>query len=220
MALVTCRVCQRQVSDAAHVCVHCGSALWAPAAPPRETPAPWPAHPGAAVALESPYLAPPAAVAEDELHPLAIHKLVLLSIFTLGLYELYWFYRNWKRVRARTGEDISPFWRAFFAPLWAYSMFEEVDRQALAQQMEVGWSSIALGAAYFLLSAAWRLPDPWSLITFVGFLPLLPVQASINAMAARRGVRADDSFDGRHYAAFAVGSLLLLLAVAGTLLPQ
>ena len=28
-------------------------------------------------------------------------KLALMSFFTFGIYELYWFYRNWQRVRVR-----------------------------------------------------------------------------------------------------------------------
>ena len=55
--------------------------------------------------------------AEHPYFPVATHKFVVLSICTLGLYDLYWFYQNWQRVRRRTREDLSPFWRAAFAPL-------------------------------------------------------------------------------------------------------
>ena len=44
-------------------------------------------------------------------------KLAILSFATLGLYELFWFYKNWALIRARTGRDISPFWSAFFSIL-------------------------------------------------------------------------------------------------------
>lgn len=47
-------------------------------------------------------------------------KLVLLSIFTFTLYEFYWFYRNWKHLKAHKNLDISPGWRTvgLFVPLY------------------------------------------------------------------------------------------------------
>ena len=47
----------------------------------------------------------------------ALGKVVVMSLVTFGLYELYWMYQQWKRVKIRTMEDLSPFWRTFFAPL-------------------------------------------------------------------------------------------------------
>ena len=34
------------------------------------------------------------------LFPVATHKFIVLSICTLGIYELYWCYQNWKRIKA------------------------------------------------------------------------------------------------------------------------
>jgi hypothetical protein len=46
-------------------------------------------------------------------------KLVVMSLCTFGLYELYWFYMNWNLLKQRHNSDISPFWRAFFAIFFA-----------------------------------------------------------------------------------------------------
>lgn len=202
MALVTCRACKRQVSGDAPACEYCGNPL--PAAAPA----------GAAPALAQ---APAAAV--DQLHPLAIHKLVLLSLCTIGLYQVFWFYRNWTRVRERTGRNLSPFWRAFFAPIWSYSLFDEVADQARAAQVRVAWSPMVHALAFFLLSAFWRLPGQWSLLCFLSVLPLVPVQLTINQMAALRGVRPDDTFDRRHVTVVVIGGILVVLAVIGAFLP-
>jgi hypothetical protein len=40
--------------------------------------------------------------------PVSITKFLLLSIGTLGLYEIYWFYKNWGFIKARDRSDISP----------------------------------------------------------------------------------------------------------------
>jgi hypothetical protein len=203
MALVTCGACERQVSDTAQECVHCGNPL------PASAPA----------GVAPPVVEAQPVAADDELHPLAIHKLVLLSLCTLGVYELFWFYRNWNRVRERTGRSLSPFWRALFAPIWSYSLFDEVAEQARAAQVHVGWSPMVHALAFFLLGAFWRLPQPWSLLSLFSFLPLIPAQQTINEMAAGRGVRPDATFDGRHIAVVVVGSTFLLLAMIGAFLP-
>lgn len=60
---------------------------------------------------------------ESEFYPVALWKLVFLSLFTLGIYINYWMYRNWKAVKARTGKSMMPFWRGFFAYFWMYPLF-------------------------------------------------------------------------------------------------
>jgi hypothetical protein len=213
MALVTCRACERQVSDTAERCPHCGHALLASAAPRPEPPA-WSAQPAGAASVAEAH-----AVAAGEFHALSIRKLAVLSLCTLGFYELYWFYRNWTRVRERTGRRLSPFWRAFFAQLWSYSLFDEVAEQAREARVQVGWSPMLLALTFFVLLAFWRFPGPVSLVCFFSFLPLIPVQGTINAMAARRGVRSDDTFESRHIAVVAIGGMAVLMAAIGTLLP-
>jgi hypothetical protein len=32
--------------------------------------------------------------------PVSLFKLTVMSLFTLGLYEIYWFYRNWQLIKA------------------------------------------------------------------------------------------------------------------------
>lgn len=55
-------------------------------------------------------------------------KLFVLSFFTVGLYTIYWFYRNWKAVHEDTGEPLSPFWRAIFSTFTAFFLFRKVAR--------------------------------------------------------------------------------------------
>src|SRR5262245_22041834 len=50
-------------------------------------------------------------------------KLVVMSVATLGLYQIYWFYQQWKRVRDG-GEDVWPLPRAIFGVLFSYPLFK------------------------------------------------------------------------------------------------
>ena len=87
-----------------------GSMEHNPFAPPTAVVKDVPARRGAA----TPYLA------------VSLLKLAVLSICTLTLYELYWFYRQWRSVKAGEGGGISPFWRAFFAVIFCYALFRRV----------------------------------------------------------------------------------------------
>lgn len=141
---------------------------------------------------------------------------MILAFCTLGLYDLYWFYRNWRLVKNQFRRDLSPFWRAFFAPLWGFSLFGEIRDYANRHGRRVGWSAGLLGASYLIWIPTWRLPDPWWLISLFSFIPLIPVQHTINDVAAQRGLVPDRTYSGKHILAIVLGGIFTLLAVIGT----
>ena len=205
MALITCPDCGRSVSDLARACVECGRPL---AAPPGTAHLAQPASP--------PTVALP-------LFPVATHKFIVLSICSFGIYELYWCYQNWKRLKEASGEDLSPFWRAVFAPIWGFSLFKRIRDVALSAGVPIGWSSGVLATLYFVLNMTWRLPDPWWLINFATFMSMLPVQRAAQHTNERyAGVateRRNDSYSAANIALILLGGLAVILAVAGTFIP-
>src|SRR5712692_478302 len=134
--------------------------------------------------------------------PVATHKFVAMSICSFGLYELYWFYQNWKAIR-NTGRNISPFWRTFFAPFCAYSLFTDIRARALAEQMPAAWSAGLLAVGYFATQMLWRLPDPWWLISIATFVPMLPAQQA--AQRINRHCHPSADGNGRYSAANIIG---------------
>src|SRR5688572_18941040 len=121
----------------------------------------------------NPY-APPRADAIDDVAPdatgtptpffaVTTTKLVVMSILTFSFYEIYWFYKNWKIIRDRTGQRISPFWRAVFQILFCYPLFKHVrDHEAAPAQVHAGIFAIG----FIVVSMLWRLPEPYSLASF------------------------------------------------------
>src|SRR5580698_7122097 len=67
--------------------------------------------------------------------PVSPLKLVVMSTVTFGLYEVYWFYQNWKLIKQRTGLNIMPFWRAVFGVLFCYPFFREVEDAAASRKI-------------------------------------------------------------------------------------
>src|SRR5258707_5832417 len=100
----------------------------------------------------------------------SVGKFAVMSLCTFGFYELYWAYKHWDAQRRREEEHLSPFWRAFFAPLWGFSLLPRLQRITAEYGAPATWSGSALALAYFVFSSAWRLPDPCRLVSVLSFL--------------------------------------------------
>jgi len=107
-------------------------------------------------------------------------KLAVLSIITFNLYLLYWFYKNWQAAEEQEELDISPFWRAFFAPLFADSLFKIILATSQKQGYKGNYSPLFLAVVFIIFYIAWKFSDPWWLMAFLAFVPLLPAQKAIN----------------------------------------
>ena len=203
MTLVTCPDCGRSISDASPACVQCGrpnvvqtttaaTPLFA-AYSPRSTPG------TNTSSVPLPYF------------EVGLGKFVVLSVVTWGFYDIYWAYQQWNRIKTRTPENLSPFWRAFFAQFWGFSLFKRVRSDASAEGVVVDWNSGFLGTVYLLIVVLWRLPDPWWLISLLSFLPLIPVVQAISALHDKREPTRDRNsrFSGANVGGVVVGGVVV-----------
>ena len=44
-----------------------------------------------------------------------ISRLIVMSILSCGIYEIYWIYKNWRYLKEPDHRYIKPFWRAWFS---------------------------------------------------------------------------------------------------------
>jgi len=167
-------------------------------------------------------LPPPIAVDRFPIFPVSPEKFIVLSICTFGIYELYWSYKNWQRIASFTGERMSPFWRAFFAPIWSYALFKELKDACTHRGSPVSYSPGWLALAYFVLQVTWRLPEPFNLISLFTFLPFLPVLVSAQTLNSRyqstNGETLNKQFSGWNIAATVLGGIVVVLAIIGSLM--
>lgn len=124
-------------------------------------------------------------VTELPFFPVSAQKFILLSICSFGIYHAFWHYENWRRIKSNTGEDISPFWRAVFLPLYSFSMFARICNTSALEGMRVDLNPYALAAIYLLLNMTPQLPNPWWLISIASFLPMLPIQEAAQRVNQR-----------------------------------
>jgi len=148
-------------------------------------------------------------------------KLVVMSIFTFGLYELYWFYKNWQYLKLREKENISPFWRAFFGIFFCYSLFSEIrewQKELGKGQMPAGW----LTFGWIVTTMAYRLPDPLWLVSMASVAFLVPVQKVANDINREEAPEHDpnNKIQGANWVGIVLGGLVFALALFGTFAPD
>lgn len=148
-------------------------------------------------------------------------KLVVMTICTFGLYEVYWFYKNWCLIKKRDAPAIMPFWRAVFSIFFCHGCFKHI--QTAADKLGVKtFNADAMAAGWILTSIMWRLPDPYWLVSMCALLFMLPVQNAANEVnaAAEPGHEPNSSFGGLNIAGIVVGGLLFVLGVVGAFMPE
>lgn len=146
----------------------------------------------------------------------SIPKLVVLSVCSLGIYQAYWFYKNWQIVRARERSDISPLWRAVFSFFFCYAMFKQVRECDTKTGGTGALPAGALAAGWMVVTFLWQLPDRYSLLANLSCLFVVPVQAvanRINGISDSHGKNA--RFTLWNWLTVALGSSLLVLDALG-----
>lgn len=154
--------------------------------------------------------------------PTSTTKLVVMSICTFGIYQLYWFYKNWQFIKESQGLKIRPFWRAIFIFIFCHSLFKTVRDYAKDNNVHAEYSPEWLTFGFIFISIMWKLPDPVGIVSSFAVLTLLPVQGAINAINTKvsPNVRINDKFKGWNIAGIILGVILWALVFIGMAMPE
>jgi hypothetical protein len=146
----------------------------------------------------------------------SIPKFVVLSVCSLGIYELYWFYKNWQIIRAREHSDISPLARALCGYFFCYGLFKRV-RDYDAQTGGAGaLPAGALAAGWMVVTFLWQLPGRYSLVANLSCLFMLPVQVTANRVNGNADSRNRNTrFTVWNWLTVALGGAVLVLDALG-----
>jgi hypothetical protein len=156
---------------------------------------------------------PEAAAAEPPFFSVSVTKLVVLSICTFGLYEVYWFYENWKRLNQRQRRGWVPMGRAMLAMFFCYPFFKLV--KDAGNKVNAGDLPAAqLAGGFIIASLCCLLPSPYLIVSDLTVFFLVPVQRIANRVNAIEapGRDANDRFSAGNIATVVIGGLLLVLS--------
>jgi hypothetical protein len=200
-----CIHCGSERPDVASFCLVCGTAANAPAA---GTPA------SVAVATT---IAPAIAFFN-----VGNTKLVLMTMSTFGVYEVYWLYKNWSAERSLSEASLSPFLRALFAPAFIFSLAERIKERSLAMGLPTTLAPGLVGTAFIVLSVLANAPDPyWMLCLFAG-IALVPIQSEIARINEASGiVRGKEArYSVPNIVWLLIAGLIWLLLLTGMMSPD
>ncbi|MDQ2767299.1 MAG: hypothetical protein M3Y30_09105 [Gemmatimonadota bacterium] len=165
--------------------------------------------------------APPTAE-EQPYFPVSRQKLIVMSMTTLSMYQIYWFYKNFERMNTRTGGGASPFWRSIGAPITAHGLFAHVRTDAQSRFIAVSWSAAGLAVIYFGLTLICFFDYPWWTLALGSVFALLPVHATMDAVnrkVAPKGPR-NDRYSASNAVWIVIGLALTVVALYVTRLAQ
>jgi len=161
----------------------------------------------------------PAPAEAGEYYPVSLVKLFILSIATLNIYQLFWFYRNWKYIKQRDDSAIMPFWRAVFTPLWFFPFYRDLkhdseirlDKSILPN---AAWITLLL-ISMVGLNIADRFDESYEFIGVLSVLCLLPFANYILFINRSRPetTKHNSRFRPRHYLLSAVAAAVIVLQV-------
>jgi hypothetical protein len=155
-----------------------------------------------------------------------IGRLVVMSILTLGFYDVYWIFRNWRFFKERDGLRIWPFWRGIFSYFFLSSLLEKIKSDTATNRgVPAPFSSGGLATGWIILTLVGgilcRQGDPVAylvglLLSAPAFCFLLPVQRHINAINEALPIRpAYCGWSVGHIVCVAHAIVLWLMLIVG-----
>ena len=167
---------------------------------------------------------------DERFYVVGIRKYVVLSIATLNLYHVYWFWRNWRDVRDRDGEDLWPIPRALFSVFFTHSLFRKVDDSLRSSGQRYAWSAQGTANAVVLLTVVSnvssnftnRLEDlsPFVDVAVMGMSLLIPfatvpAQRAVNTLNGDPEGTANDGLSLANWLWMIPGALFWILILVG-----
>ena len=117
-------------------------------------------------------------------------KLTVMFVATLGLYQLYWFYKQWDRIRD-AGDNVHPAARSLFSIVFCYSLFRRIVDSAQAVGVSARVPPALLAVGFIVASMTWRMEGPEGFLGFLAVVPLVAAQRIANAVALAQGSTED-----------------------------
>ncbi|GAC21779.1 DUF3857 domain-containing transglutaminase family protein [Paraglaciecola arctica] len=127
--------------------------------------------------------------ADSHFYPMSGLKFLILGVGTMGLYDIYWTYRNWHAVKSKNNTDIMPIARGIFSPIWFYPLFSVLRKDSIERfaKNKVMFPLIAIifAVAYLTITFASSysehlLVSVLGLLTPLLFMPFVLYINSIN----------------------------------------
>lgn len=144
-------------------------------------------------------------------------RFIILSVMTLGLYELWWIYKAWRFFQRRNNLDIIPVLRALFSIFFLYALMERIQEFAKEKGYGKEYPSGALTAGFIIVNILSNLPNPYLFISLFSFVFLIPPFEALN-YAKQHSIEfvtvEQTSFNQRQIVLLVMGTIFWILITA------
>lgn len=167
-------------------------------------------------------------------------KLVILYIATLGIYSVYWFYKNWSNYKHSTAPNFNPdrdIWpapRGVFSIFFIHALFRDIkgfghDKAPLAEWNNEGHATklvLTMIASNILDRLSYRsIGSPYTdLASLLILAPLLTLfmqaQQMINLSCNDPDGESNSRFTKANYVWITLGVIMWVLVIVGFFLPD
>lgn len=133
-------------------------------------------------------------------------QFLLLSFGTIGIYPIWWFYKEWRFFKEKDNLDIHPAMRAIFSIIFIYSLFSRILDYARDYGYSRNYSPGLNFTVMILFNLCSGLREPFSLISLGAILlNIAPFEASNFAKTQ------DCSFNSEYQSSLSMRQLILLI---------
>ncbi len=165
----------------------------------------------------------------NEFYVVSPGKFWVMYLLTFGIYQLYWYYKNWALHCQKHEKQAWPVARAIFAIFFTHSLFGAVNQKLVSAKVDYSWSPNLLATAYVIMLLADRVFDrlivPSSesaalAIVSLAFLPLIGfvqyrAQLAINMACGDPQGEGNSGFTGLNFLWMLLGLAFWGLALFG-----
>lgn len=163
--------------------------------------------------------------ADDRFYVVSTRKMLILTFATLGLYTLYWNFKNWSLYRQASGDSVWPVPRALFAVFFTHSLFRNIANHDTTGERR-GWDSDSYATTLVLVMVigyvlSWTsqgsfLFDALAMLTLIPCAMLLKqAQIEINARCGDPAGSSNEDLTAANIVWCVIGGLFWLMALAG-----
>ncbi|AWF83088.1 hypothetical protein BTJ40_20935 [Microbulbifer sp. A4B17] len=166
---------------------------------------------------------------EAQFYVVSPTKFWVMSLGTMGLYSVYWFYRHWSEYRRVSGEDMWPVMRAIFSIFFTHSLFSRIQSRIEEAGLDYRWAPGLWATFYVVFAIAGSVADrvsyysdEISLIDLISILllplmlwPLYEGQKAANTVNGDISGRANSKFTPWNLIWLAIGAVLWAFVIFG-----
>lgn len=155
---------------------------------------------------------------EQILFSVGIKKLIVLNTLFLGLYAIFWMYKNWQYMKNTKKDKCIPIVWAIFSPITFFALIPKIKTVIHENGgTPPAMANFLLGLIFFACNIASRVDHPACTFLFLlNVIPLVVLQKAINATNGGESVVPNTKFSKLNIVFSVILALLWVMGIAGS----